>query len=197
MPGFVPKNPLRIPVKYRMYNARMRWPDASRVHETTVMAPSEQMARAYFHRRHPEMSELELSEMQGPFYPSEERQMNPRGWRSAYEREVAKRRNELIDDYQLAMDKGEVEPFSYEDLFNRYDRQARYEIDDWLNFKQGYRKPVVPQREFSYVTPGGRFYRYNAFGPEGVRDRVRMGGVDEDDIGMVENIPFTNIPRGF
>ena len=57
--------------------------------------------------------------------------------------------------------------------------------------------PVVPRREFSYVTPGGRFYRYNAFGPEGVRDRVRMRDVDEDDIGMVEIPPFTNIPRGF
>lgn len=184
MPGFVPRNPLRIPAKYRMYNARMRWPDASRIHEMTVMAPNERMARAYFHRRHPEISELELSEMQGPFYPSEERQMNPRGWRSAYEREVAKRRNELIDDYRLSMDAGEVEPFSDEELFNYYDRQARYEIDDWLNFKQDYRRPVKEFRPFTRIKDARSTPEY-AFDLDGVVDRLRMRGVPEEEIGTI------------
>lgn len=183
MPGFILKRPLRIPAKYRMYNARIRWPDASKIHETMVMAPNERMARAYFHRRHPEMRELELSEMQGPFYPSEERQMNPRGWRSSYEREVAKRRNELIDDYRDEIEIGAPE-FSDEALQSYFDRQARYEIDDWLNFKQDYRKPVKPLRPFVRVHDARLEPEY-AFDIEGVIDRLRMRGVPEEEIGKI------------
>lgn len=178
MPGFVPKVPLRIPARYRMYNVHR--PNFA---DERIMAPNRAMAR-YYYKKEFGPGQVQLDEAYGPFYPSEEAQMRKPSYDKAYEREVAKRRQELVDEYKWRMENEEVEPFSDEELNDYYDRQARHELDDWLDNYQEYRLPVKRMRPFLNI--GTRPPKViEAFGLEGAADRLRFRGHPESEIGPI------------
>lgn len=193
----MPKAPM-IPALYRKYRVRggEPWRIDKDLYERDfeVMAPNRKRAEKYFKSHYPNAELYDVYDSYGPFLPSEERMMNPPGYDEMmrrcldYERRKVRGLYDRHGMYGEGIDEDDIDKY----LEKVARRNFRRDVNDEYE-----RLPVVPQQEFSYVTPGGRFYRYNAFGPEGVRDRARMRGVDEDDIGMVEIPPFTNIPRGF
>ena len=180
-----PRRPLRIPSRYKVYDVSFvdaRRPVPPKYVDTQIMASNERMALKYYKDRLGPGLGVQFTEAYGPFSPSVERQLRNPARDKAYEREIARRRNELVDEYKWRMDNEEVEPFSDEELFNYYDRQARNEIDDWLEYRQDYRLPIKPRGMYSRPLSDSKVESIRAFDEEDARDRFRMRGVPEIDL---------------
>jgi len=196
-----PKRPLRVPAKYKMYNVffkDVKNPNyVPKYVDTQVMAPNERMARYYYKKRLGPGLYPEFEEAYGPFYPSEEAQMhNPRR-DAAYRRAVENRKQELMADAsderspfwwqkdENPEDYFEGGPAILDDLDSWIDRQARKEIDDWLEYRQDYRLPIKPRRMYSRPLGGSQIESVDAFDEEGASDRFRMRGVPESDLQVI------------
>lgn len=174
-----PRRPLRIPARYNVYD--VSFPDSPR-RNTQIMAPNERMARKYYKDLLGPGHDIQFTEAYGPFMPSVERQLHNPARDKAYEREVARRRQEYIDDYNSNMRDYEVEPFPEEELSDYFDTRARREIDDWLEYRQDYRLPIKERGMYSRPLSGSEIESVPAFDEEGARDMFRMRGVPEYDL---------------
>lgn len=170
----------KIPPNYGMFRAYMSRPGRpSEVRR--LMAPSERHAGNFLAKKYPDLNALEVREEYGPFYPSEERQIRRNGFSRAYEREVERRKKEMWDEF-MAQD--DVETYDPKGLDEYFEKQARYEINDYLRHYRESRLPVKEYRKFLNLGKNPPEW-VPGFDAEGAADRLRFSGYPEEDIGPI------------
>ena len=159
--------------------------------DTQVMAPTRASALRYIRQRYsPDAHDevVSLEELYGPYLPSEERMIHPRGLSSAYMRELERRRQEATDNYyRFTPQEDRLPP---EDVAAFADRKARYDLEDYLGTRST-PLPVLQGRMRGHLTPQSRMEYYYSFTPEDVEDRLRFQGIPDEEFGWIEPNPFT------
>lgn len=184
----------RIPQVYRKYLANYKVPEGrydymTRKYSRELMAPNSAAVKRYLTGRYPDVRNIDINEVYGPYLPSEQELMGGNRFASAYQRDIDRRREQLLQDYYDRIP--EEERVSDEEAFDVLDWKTRNELDKYLDERQS-RLPVIPRYRFGRTKRDGMNEYYDAFTEEGAKDILRMRGVPEDDIGWIS--PYPPIP---
>jgi hypothetical protein len=186
----------RIPQSYRKFLANYRVPDGRYEYMTRelsrkFMAPNRKEVARYLTNRYPEIRDIDIGEVYGPYLPSEQALMGGNRFASAYQREVDKRREQLLQEYYDRVPQAERIPT--ERAFDQFDRKARNELDDYLENRPT-RIPIIPEYKFEWTRPDVTRERFYGFTEDDVRDRLRLRGIPDDE-GWVK--PYPPIPMKY
>lgn len=186
----------KIPQAYRKFLANYRVPDGrydfmTRGLRREFMAPNRKAVERYLAGQYPEVRDIDIDEVYGPYLPSEQALMGGNRFASAYQREVDRRREQLLREYyDNVPQEGRIPD---EQAFDLLDRKARDELDDYLENRPS-RLPVIPEYRFEWTRPDGSRESFRRFTEDDVRDRLRLRGIPDDE-GWVR--PFPPIPMKY
>lgn len=179
----------RIPRNYRKYLLEREFRNHRPERLEEILAPSARSALEYVERYYPDPSSVRFREVYGPFMPSEERMIHPRGFSAALLREVERRKRRFWEDYMESSDPAPGigwPPGRYEQLDEAFERQAMSDLDyELANGRSS--KPVLPELRYKDARRPSR-YDFMSPSSEAARDRLRMQGFD--DVPYPEDSPF-------